>query len=58
MRGLSNLAGRVQQFGSAVLYAWRCRVSAELCARRGFRCGLLLAIEGSHRLLTSSHVRE
>ena len=48
--GLSSLAGLVQHFRSAILYAWSCRVSAEPCARRGFRCGLLLAIEGSHRL--------
>ena len=47
-----------QHFGSATLSAWRCRVSADLCARSGFRSGLLLDIRGSHQLLISSHVRK
>ena len=34
---LSNLAGPVQHFWSAVLEGWRSKVSADLCAREGFR---------------------
>ena len=30
---LSNLAGPIQQFGSAILGAWRDAVAADLCAR-------------------------
>ena len=33
---LSNLAGPVQHFRSAILDAWRCRVAAGLCGRAGF----------------------
>ena len=56
--GLSNLAGPIQHFQSAILDAWRNKVAADLCARRGFRGGPLLDIRGSHQLLNSSHVRE
>ena len=56
--GLSNLAGPIQHFQSAILDAWRNKVAADLCARRGFRGGPLLDIRGSHQLLSSSHVRE
>ena len=33
---LSNLAGPIQHFGSAVLEGWRSRVSADLCALVGY----------------------
>ena len=56
--GLSNLAGPVQHFRSAIHDAWRNKVSADLCARKGFRGSSLLDIRGSHQLLCSSHVRE
>ena len=42
--GLSNLAGPIQNFRSAILDAWRNKVAADLCARRGFRGGPLLDI--------------
>ena len=56
--GLSNLAGPIQHFRSAILDAWRNKVAADYCTRKGFRGGLLLDIPGSHQLLNSSHVRE
>ena len=56
--GLSNLAGPIQHFRSAVFDAWRNKVAADLCARKGFRGGPLLDIPGSHQLLNSSHFRE
>ena len=43
---------------SAVLEAWRSKVSADLCARKGFCGGPWLAIDGSLRLLISNCVRE
>ena len=55
---LSNLAGPVQQFKSALLDAWRNKVAADLCDRKGFRGGPLLDIHGSLQFLNSSHVRE
>ena len=55
---LSNLAGPIQHFRSALLDAWRTKVAADLCGRKGFRGGLLLDIRGSLQLLDSSHVRE
>ena len=58
LSGLSDLAGPIQYFQSAILDAWRNKVAADLCARRGFRGGPLLDIPGSHQLLNSSHVRE
>ena len=36
---LSNLSGPVQHFRAAILGAWRKKVSANLCARKGF-CGV------------------
>ena len=36
---LSLLAGPIQHFGAAVLDGWRDCVSADLCGRKGFRCG-------------------
>ena len=56
--GLSNLAGPIQHVKAAILSAWRDKVSADLCARSGFRGGPLLDFRVSHQLLTSSHFRE
>ena len=55
---LSNLAGPIQHFRSAILDAWRDKVAADLCKRKGFRGGPLLDVHGSLQLLVSSHVRE
>ena len=55
---LCNLAGPLQQKKTAVLDAWRDKVSADLCGRKGFRGGPLLDVHGSLQLLNSSHVRE
>ena len=55
---LINLGGSVQHCRSATLDAWNGRVSADLCAKSGFRGGPLLDILVSHQLLTSSHVWE
>ena len=37
---LSNLAGPVQHLKAAILDAWRNKVAADLCGRKGFRGGL------------------
>ena len=55
---LSNLAGLLQHFKTAIIEAWRDKVSVDLCGRKGFRGGPLLDIHGSLQLLNSSHVRE
>ena len=55
---LSNLAGRIQHFRSAILDAWRNKVAVDLCGRKGFRGGPLLDSHGSLQLFNSSHVRE
>ena len=55
---LSNLSGPVQHFRAAILGAWRDKVSADLCARKGFRGGPSLDIDGTLQLLDSDHVRE
>ena len=55
---LSHLAGPIQHFKAAVLDAWRKKVAADLCGRKGFRGGPLLDVHGSLQLLNSSHVRE
>ena len=34
---LSNLAGPIEHFRAAVLEAWRGKVAADLCVRKGFR---------------------
>ena len=39
---LSNLAGLLQHFKDAILDAWRNKVAADLCGRKGFRDGPLL----------------
>ena len=51
---LSNLAGPIQHFRSAVLEG----VSADLCARKGFRGSPWLDFDGNLQLLNSDHVRE
>ena len=48
---LSNLAGPVQHFKAALLDAWRNKVAADLCGRKGFRGGPLLDIHGSLSVL-------
>ena len=53
---LGNLAGPLQHFRAAILDAWRNKVAADLCRRKGFRGGPLLDIHGSLQLLNSSHV--
>ena len=55
---LSNLAGPVQHFRSAILDAWQNKAAADLCGREGFWSGPLLDIRGSLQLLNSSHVRD
>ena len=55
---LSMLAGPIQHFRSAILDAWRHRVSMSLCSRKGFRGGPFLDIFGTMQLLNSDHVRE
>ena len=52
------MAGPIQHFRAAVLGAWRDKVAADLCRRKGFRGGPLLDVHGSLQLLSSSHVRE
>ena len=56
--GLSNLAGPIQHFRSAILSAWRDKISGGFCVRNGFRGGPLLDVRGSHQLLISSLVRK
>ena len=55
---LSTLAGPIQHFRAAILGAWRDKVAADLCRRKGFRGGPLLDVHGSLQLPNSSHVRE
>ena len=58
MPQLSNLAGPVLHFRTAILDAWRGKVTADLCSRESFQGGPLLGIFGSLQLLNSAHVRE
>ena len=55
---LSNLSGPIQHFRAAFLGVWKGKVSADLCARKGFRGGPSLDIDGILQLLNSDHVRE
>ena len=50
--------GPYQHFKASILNAWRDLNSADLCRRKGFRCGPLLDFQGSMQLLGSSHVRD
>ena len=52
------MAGPIQHFKAALLDAWRNKVAADLCGRKGFRGGPLLDVHGSLQLLDSSHVRD
>ena len=54
---LSTLAGTIQHFRAAILEAWRHKVSAASCVRKGFR-GPLFDFSGTSQHLNSSHVRE
>ena len=58
MHLLSNLSGPLQHFRAAILGAWRNTVSADFCARKGFRGSPSLDIDGTLQLLNSDHVRE
>ena len=53
---LGNSAGPIQHFRAAVLERWRNKVSADLSARKGFRGGTWLDIDGTLQLLNSDHV--
>ena len=55
---LDMVAGPIQHFRSAILDAWRHRVSMDLCSRMGFRGGPFLDVSGTLQLLNSDHVRE
>ena len=55
---LSNLAGPIQHFWSAVLEAWKSKVAADLCVRKGFRGARGWMVHGTLQLLNSDHVRE
>ena len=55
---LSMVVGPIQHFRSVILDAWRHKVSMDLCARKGFRCGPFLDVSGTLQLLYSDHVRE
>ena len=55
---LSNLACPIQHFRSAVVEAWRGKVAADKCARKGVRGGPWLDIHGILQLLNSDHVGE
>ena len=48
---LSNLAGPIQHFRCVFLDAWRNRVAADLCGRKGFRGGPLLDVHGYYSSL-------
>ena len=48
---LSDLAGPMQLFKAALLDAWRNKVTADVCGRKGFRGGSLLDVHGSLQLL-------
>ena len=53
---MSNLAGPIHHFRSAVLDGCRGKVSADLCARKGFRGRSWLDVDGTLQLLLSDHV--
>ena len=55
---LGMVAGPIQHFRSAILDAWRHRVSMDLCSRKGFRGGPFLDVSGTLQLHNSDHVRE
>ena len=55
---LTNIAGLNQHFRAAVFEAWRIKISADLCSRKGFRGSLFFDINGTLQLLNSNNVRE
>ena len=55
---LCFLTGPIQHFRAAILEGWRSKVSADLCARKGFRGGPWLDVGGSLQLLNSGRVRK
>ena len=55
---LRMLAGPYQHFKSAIIEAWRNKVSRLLALRKGFQGGNLLDFSRSMQLLFSSHLRE
>ena len=55
---LYSVTWRVSTLGLLSWMLGGVSVSADLCARSGFRSGPLLDVGGSHQLPTSSHVRE
>ena len=55
---LDMVAGPIQHVRSAILDAWRNKVSMSLCSRKGFRGGPFLDVSGTLQLLNSDHVRE
>ena len=54
---LSNLAGSVQHLKDAILDAWRNKVAADLCGRKGFRGGPLLDIRSLILLMFVKEIR-
>ena len=55
---LCNLSGPIQHFRAAILGAWRDKVSADLCGRKGFRGGPFLDISCTLQPINSDHVGE
>ena len=55
---LDMVAGPIQHLRSAILDAWRHRVSVDLCSGKGFRGGPFLDVSGTLQLLHSDHDRE
>ena len=52
------MAGPLEHLKTAILDAWREKVSGELCERKCFGVPPLLDFGGSMHLLNSSHFRE
>ena len=58
LRVLSYLAGPIQHFRAAVLEAWRSKVAADLCVRKGFRWSPCLDVDGTLQLFNSDHGKD
>ena len=54
---LCQISGPFQNFKSAILDAWRGKVSAELSSRIGFGDGRFLDLKGSLKLVSTPHLR-
>ena len=52
-----QLGWLMQRFRSAIFNAWCSTVSADLCARKGFRGGHLLDIAGSQQLMFGKEIK-